>query len=253
MAKHPWFKAWAKDILGDKDFATISLAGKGFWLNLICLMHLSPRKGYLLQENGTPYSMETLSRLSGVSPDEAAHLYQCLISSGIFSVSETDPKVPFSRRMVREARITDVRSQAGTKGGFATAKSQQKSSKHPSKHPSKPLEYVISNSSIAENENPSEEKLLTQREGVQGEGGFAAAKSQQNRPTLEEVRAYCRERGNTVDPEAWIDHYASNGWKVGRATMKDWKACVRQWERNSFGARKPEKDFMDIACGGGDG
>lgn len=57
------------------------------------------------------------------------------------------------------------------------------------------------------------------------------------RPTTEQVAAYCRERGNTVDPQAWMDHYTANGWKVGRNAMKDWKAAVRQWERNDL--RKP--------------
>lgn len=53
------------------------------------------------------------------------------------------------------------------------------------------------------------------------------------RPTLEEVSTYCRERRNNVDPQAFIDHYTSNGWKVGRNPMKDWKAAVRTWERTS--------------------
>lgn len=57
------------------------------------------------------------------------------------------------------------------------------------------------------------------------------------RPSIEDVAAYCRERGNTVDPQAWMDHYTANGWKVGRNPMKDWKAAVRQWERNDL--RKP--------------
>ena len=52
-------------------------------------------------------------------------------------------------------------------------------------------------------------------------------------PSLEEVRAYCMERNNNVDPEAFIDFYASKGWKVGNQTMKDWKASVRTWERRS--------------------
>lgn len=51
------------------------------------------------------------------------------------------------------------------------------------------------------------------------------------KPTLQEVTAYCRERNNTVDPQQWLDHYTSNGWKVGRNAMKDWKAAVRTWER----------------------
>ena len=52
------------------------------------------------------------------------------------------------------------------------------------------------------------------------------------KPTLEEVTAYCLERKNNVDPQAFIDNYDSNGWKVGRTAMKDWKASVRTWERN---------------------
>lgn len=51
------------------------------------------------------------------------------------------------------------------------------------------------------------------------------------KPTLDEVQAYCLERQNSVDPESFIDFYESNGWKVGKNPMKDWKAAVRTWER----------------------
>ena len=64
-------------------------------------------------------------------------------------------------------------------------------------------------------------------------------------PTLEDVRAYCQERKNNVDPERWLDHYTSNGWKVGRNPMKDWKAAVRTWERSEI----TEKDYQrEIEC-----
>ena len=52
------------------------------------------------------------------------------------------------------------------------------------------------------------------------------------KPTLQEVRAYCIERGNDVDPERFINHYEANGWMVGRNKMKDWRAAVRNWEHN---------------------
>lgn len=52
------------------------------------------------------------------------------------------------------------------------------------------------------------------------------------KPTLEEVRSYCRERNNNVDAQAFIDFYESKGWLVGRSKMKDWKAAVRTWEHN---------------------
>lgn len=77
------------------------------------------------------------------------------------------------------------------------------------------------------------ERLRKHREGPKTVKRF-------KRPTIDEVRAYCRERGKGVDPEQWMDHYESNGWKVGKNSMKDWKAAVRTWERSSFG-KKPEE------------
>lgn len=52
------------------------------------------------------------------------------------------------------------------------------------------------------------------------------------KPTLEEVAAYCKERNNNVDPQRFIDFYESKGWKVGKTPMKDWKACIRTWEKD---------------------
>lgn len=51
-------------------------------------------------------------------------------------------------------------------------------------------------------------------------------------PTVDEVAAYCQERGNSLDPDAFVDFYASKGWMVGKNPMKDWKAAVRTWERS---------------------
>lgn len=75
-------------------------------------------------------------------------------------------------------------------------------------------------------------------------------------PTLEEVRAYCQERQNSVDPERWLNYYTSNGWRVGKNPMKDWKAAVRTWERSGYNnpprnastsARNTEANKMDEA------
>ena len=53
-------------------------------------------------------------------------------------------------------------------------------------------------------------------------------------PTLEDVQAYCKERNNNVDAERFINYYTSNGWKVGKNKMKDWKSAVRTWEKNNY-------------------
>lgn len=52
------------------------------------------------------------------------------------------------------------------------------------------------------------------------------------RPTAEQVSDYAAELGNpTFDTSHFIDYYESNGWKVGRNPMRDWKATVRNWVR----------------------
>lgn len=53
------------------------------------------------------------------------------------------------------------------------------------------------------------------------------------KPTVEEIMQYCTERLNNVDPQRFFDFYESKGWKVGKEPMKDWKACVRTWEKNT--------------------
>lgn len=49
-------------------------------------------------------------------------------------------------------------------------------------------------------------------------------------PTIDQVRAYCLERKNQIDPEAFLNFYESKGWMVGNNKMKDWRASVRTWE-----------------------
>lgn len=51
------------------------------------------------------------------------------------------------------------------------------------------------------------------------------------KPSLDDIRAYCISRGNNVDPEQFYDFYESKGWVVGKATMRDWRAAVRTWEK----------------------
>lgn len=50
-------------------------------------------------------------------------------------------------------------------------------------------------------------------------------------PTVDEVREYCLERNNGIDPEAFTAFYASKGWKVGNSQMKDWKQAIITWEK----------------------
>ena len=61
------------------------------------------------------------------------------------------------------------------------------------------------------------------------------------KPTVDEVRDYCESRNNGVDPEEFVDFYTSKGWKVGSQPMKDWKACVRTWEKKAKNHNVPRE------------
>lgn len=108
----------------------------------------------------------------------------------------------------------------------------------------------------------TQDRLGKVRLGKDSIGEIEAPKSKAKRftpPTLEDVIAYCNERGNSVDAQHFIDYYTSNGWLVGKNKMKDWKAAIRTWERNGYSSSKPAttyksntkaqelNDFYDVA------
>ena len=64
-------------------------------------------------------------------------------------------------------------------------------------------------------------------------------------PTLDEVKQYCEERNNNIDPMAFIDFYSSKGWMIGKNRMKDWKAAVRTWERKRKEKSQVESSVYD--------
>ena len=64
----------------------------------------------------------------------------------------------------------------------------------------------------------------------------ANSRAPMKRPTLEEVQACIAERGYNVDAELFINHYESNGWKVGKNPMKSWRAALVTWQKRNANA-----------------
>ena len=80
-------------------------------------------------------------------------------------------------------------------------------------------------------------------------------------PTINQVKEYCDERKNNVDPQDFIDHYETNGWIRGKTKIKSWKACIRTWEKQnpkasvkSIGSQKgwPPNFDPSSQCNGGE-
>ena len=108
---------------------------------------------------------------------------------------------------------------------------------------SKRYERIRSNTSVYETYQEKEELL---KKDISNE--ISKKSTRQKKfvpPTVEEVAAYCLERKNKVDAAYFVDHYTSNGWKVGKQNMKDWKAAVRTWEKNGYNQPSKKQDTVE--------
>lgn len=66
------------------------------------------------------------------------------------------------------------------------------------------------------------------------------------KPTLEEIKAYCDERNNSISPNMFYDFYESKGWKVGKEGMKDWKSAIRTWEQRENNNKSKPAGSIDL-------
>ena len=109
-------------------------------------------------------------------------------------------------------------------------KTQQKPNNNLDKTQQKPKQNLNDNVDVDVNVNDNNNNISKK------------ATTKFKKPTIEEVQNYCKERNNNINAESFIDYYEANGWKVGRNSMKDWKAAVRTWEKRETKANKPIKN-----------
>ncbi|MBI4931840.1 MAG: hypothetical protein HY841_13845 [Bacteroidetes bacterium] len=214
--KRPAILFYTGDWLSDTKLSSCSLAAQGLWINLLCVMHDSEDYGKFclskIEATAQPKVQAkseiclTLTRMMSGGPEEISSLLNELLEKKVVKI-DTDGYI-FSSRMIRDEYLRKVRTAAGSKGG-------KKSS-----FKKKFAQANIDNDHEIEKDNIKDLK--------EGAGGTF------QKPTLEEIMAYCKERNNQVDAQAWMDHYESNGWMVGKNKMKDWHASVRTWEKNNF-------------------
>lgn len=77
---------------------------------------------------------------------------------------------------------------------------------------------------------PKEKEKAKEKTKAKDNGDCADGPRRFTKPTVDEIRAYCRERGNAIDAQRFFDFYEAKGWRVGNQPMKDWQAAVRTWE-----------------------
>lgn len=98
----------------DPALRAVSAAARGLWIDMLCLMFESPRRGYLQLASGKPASHSQIARMTGCVSEEVSRLLRELEDAGVFS--RTEHGVIYSRRIARDEYIRSVRSKAGKKG-----------------------------------------------------------------------------------------------------------------------------------------
>ena len=168
-----------------------------------------------------------------LSPEDQGHLLMAIfdyVESGAEPQLEATPLMAFSfiqaqldRDLESYRETCKRRAEAGRKSGEARRAKAEAAEQEGTKR--------TDNDTDTENENDTENDTDIYNRGNSGE----SPRKKTTRfvpPTVEEVQAYCNERGNRVNPEAFVDFYSAKGWMVGKNKMKDWKAAVRTWEKS---------------------
>ena len=86
--------------------------------------------------------------------------------------------------------------------------------------------------SVTREEKRREEKSVEVNTETQGTA--PPARVSFRKPSVADVAEYATSICADMDPQAFVDHYTSNGWRVGKAAMKDWKAAVRNWAKRDL-------------------
>ncbi|GAA4355908.1 hypothetical protein GCM10023185_19210 [Hymenobacter saemangeumensis] len=243
--KLPAIQFYPGDWHKDQGVQALDLQQRGAWFELLLMMHDSDERGVLLV-NGQPMPDSVIARRLGLDNQTATQILTTLLTYGVASRRESDGAL-FCRRMVKDEKLRQVRTEAGKKGGNPRLLNQSANQTLTTGDKQIPTPSISSSITTSTKERevaaatthaPAVENLVgkvklsdTPSPPGRGRGGGAAP------PTLAEVQAYAAEQHSAsadaqTEATAFYDHYESNGWRVsGKTPMVNWQAAFRGWMR----------------------
>ena len=195
-----------------------------FYLKL-CLKALR-NNGVLIRSVGEvliPYDAKKLAEITRTNYDTVVRAMQLFREIGLVQILDNG-----------EIYLTQLAEMVGSETDKAAAMRRLRANNAASNNvtPMLPKCYT-------EIELEKEKEIELEKEQEEKEKGKPAKRF--TPPTLEDVQLYCNEKGYNIEASRFIDYYTSNGWKVGKNSMKDWKAAVRTWERSASGKPAPKQ------------
>ena len=227
LRDQPYIPLYVQDFMTDEKLVECSAAATGVYIRLMCIMHKSEHYGKILLKQKYKQTSEQIKNFASMvakqMPYDVNVVTQSLTELVDENVLQIDGEFLVQKRMVKDCETSLKRSSAGQTGGkktqektkhfastFAKAKSQANTE----------YEYAIENEDVIEVRDVVKEKK-TKREKF-------------TIPTIEEIKEFAESEmiGSIELPEKFHNYYESNGWLIGKVSMKNWKAAYKNWTKN---------------------
>lgn len=231
--KYYWLKL-KRDFFKRHDIRIIEEMPNGkdyilFYLKLLC--ESVDHEGMLRFSEAIPYSDSMLATITNTNIDIVRSAIKAftelgmmeILEDGTLFLHEVEKMLGFETKYAEQKRLYREKVKAI---GQSPDNVQTMSDK------SKSIEIELEKEKEIEIDKESDIKGVRRSETAQPTKRFT-------KPTLDQVKAYCHERGDKVDPERFFAYYEANGWSVGKRSMKDWKAAIRYWETDP--TRQPQQ------------
>ena len=218
-----------KDNFFDSDELKILESMKDGYLysNILLKLYLRSLKndGKLVVNDRIPYNAEMLASVTGHQIGTVKQALSIFKDLGLIDVLENGA-----------IYMLDIQNFIGRGSSEADRKREYRQRIETDRTNVQTKVREISEKSPPEIEIELEKEIKIEKE-IDSSASTTTKRKRFEKPTLSEIEQYCIERKNNVNAEYFFDYYESNGWKVGKNSMKDWKAAVRNWERSEY--RKP--------------
>lgn len=208
MPKLPWFPFYIGDWTKDPNLRRATRSEKGLLMDLLCLMFESGERG-VLASSGVPWNDDEIINAAGGDAIGTAHELAELVRKGVLS-RRTDGAL-FSRRLVREETIRQIRSAAGKKGGNPVLLKQKVKLI---------LTTQVKQTSKQISVNETENEIVLKKKG---------------KASYEEVKAFCSGLSLPASDGEWFwNKCEGNGWANGGKPIRDWRATIRSWKAAGY-------------------
>nr|DAQ44602.1 MAG TPA: DnaD like replication protein [Bacteriophage sp.] len=220
-----------KDNFFDSDELKILESMKDGYLysNILLKLYLRSLKndGKLVVNDRIPYNAEMLASVTGHQVGTIKQALSMFKELGLIEILENGAIYMLDIQNFIGKGSTEADRQRLYDRRISDERKQKKLTQ------SRNLEEILEKST-PEIEKELEKDIEIEKEIHSSAKSTTTKRKRFEKPTLSQITQYCLERNNNVNAEQFYDYYESNGWKVGKNAMKDWKACVRTWERNGY-------------------